>query len=124
MEIRSKLALETETAEAAAFAATEAPAALAATEAEAKVKIKAKAAKAAPAATTATEATPLATLNVDLFQVLIGQIDKISKLLEFHETFPFLGKTCVVWRSRFPCAIFCDLSSMSRPHRKYSNPTE
>jgi hypothetical protein len=131
MEIRSNLTLEEAApaapkeaeAEAEALAA---PAALAAEAAEAE-------AEAALAATEAAEAAP-ATLNVDLFQVLVGQINKLNKLLRkfvlsgltvsvdrFHGLFPFWVKRVLFVRSKFPCATFCDWASMSRPQRKYSN---
>jgi hypothetical protein len=130
MEIRSNLTLEEaapaapKEAEAEAEAALAAPAALAAeAEAEAALAATEAAAEAAPA-----------TLNVDLFQVLVGQINKLNKLLRkfvlsgltvsvdrFHGLFPFWVKRVLFVRSKFPCATFCDWASMSRPQRKYSN---
>jgi len=119
MEIRSNLTLEEATpaapkeaeaeAEAEALAAEAAEAALAAAEAEAE------------AALAATEAAP-ATLNVDLFQVLVGQINKLNKLLRkfvlsgltvsvdrFHGLFPFWVKRVLV------CSLKISLRYFLRP---------
>lgn len=112
MEIRSKSALETEATATAATAATEGAEDGAEAEAKANAEAEAEAAAAAAAAATEAEAVAAATaakvqaataatktpgaLNIDLFQVLIGQVDKISKLLGFHRWFPFLGETYVV----------------------------
>lgn len=71
----------------------------------------------------ATEATLHATKlrNIDLFQILIGQINKINELLgelltigRFHKSFPFLCETCLHLFAclQVPCTIFCDWTSI------------
>jgi hypothetical protein len=95
---------ETTAAAAAATAATTTTAALAAAAAETSKARSAHAEEfAAPAAAAAAAKSPLGALNatnfgnVDLFQILVGQVNESYKLLgdfaigRFHVVFPFLG---------------------------------
>jgi hypothetical protein len=53
--------------------------------------------------------TPAA-LDMDLFQILIGQINKINELFGFHKSFSFLSESAF---STITCGFLCDWASMS-----------
>jgi len=100
---------------------------------EIRSELTLEAAEAAEAAAEAAETaeTAEATLNVDLFQVLVGQINKLNKLLRkfvlpgltvsvdrFHGLFSFLGKTCTVCSLKISLSHFQRLSIHESPTKE------